>query len=327
MNTPFILGNDFGNQYQLSLVCKEDKSYIVFGDTGRQIHVYNSVGPSLIDEMGQTFRVSSIKPADSIALKLQRKRTPRKFHDSNITPLEIKVTAAEAMVLPPEQVVKVPVDVVFPKKATCLFVECMEHCNRNQEAFFGASSSLIQKEYPFLQIANFTDHPVTIQKGRLLGWVKDPNRCRDSSLNKTDQDIEKLHTHSAVIKTIVNDLLDKANPAQSGQEEEEVEGEAEGAPKTAEVPDPDPIPESELLLQINFSPDLNPEQCKELEQVVLKNKDTFGLNGHLGHYNAEVKIPLHPGAKEVSLPPFPISPEKCAAIDKQIDAWISNGVI
>ena len=51
------------------------------------------------------------------------------------------------------------------------------------------------------------------------------------------------------------------------------------------------------------------------------------MNGRLGHYNAEVKIPLRPGAKEVSLPPFPVSPEKRAAIDKQMDAWISNGVI
>ena len=33
MNTPFILGNDFGHQYQLSLIRKEDKSFLAFGDT------------------------------------------------------------------------------------------------------------------------------------------------------------------------------------------------------------------------------------------------------------------------------------------------------
>ena len=63
------------------------------------------------------------------------------------------------------------------------------------------------------------------------------------------------------------------------------------------------------------------------ENVVLKNKKTIGLNGQLGHYNAVVKIPLCPGAKEISLPPFPVSPEKRAAIDKQMDTWISTGVI
>ena len=29
MNTPFILGNDFGDQYQLSLIRKEDKSFLL----------------------------------------------------------------------------------------------------------------------------------------------------------------------------------------------------------------------------------------------------------------------------------------------------------
>ena len=93
------------------------------------------------------------------------------------------------------------------------------------------------------------------------------------------------------------------------------------------VPKPDPVLEANLLSQVNFSPDLTPEQRKELEEVVLKNKEAFGLDGRLGHYDAKVKIPLRPDAKEVSLPPFPVSPEKRAAIDKQMDTWISSGVI
>ena len=93
------------------------------------------------------------------------------------------------------------------------------------------------------------------------------------------------------------------------------------------MPDPDPIPSSELLSQVNFSPDLTPEQRQQLEQVVLENADAFGLNSRLGHYDAKVRIPLRPDAKEVSLPPFPVSPEKRAAIDKQMDTWISTGVI
>ena len=40
-----------------------------------------------------------------------------------------------------------------------------------------------------------------------------------------------------------------------------------------------------------------------------------------------MRIPLCPGAKEISLHPFPVSPEKRASIDKQMDTWISNGVI
>ena len=90
--------------------------------------------------------------------------------------------------------------------------------------------------------------------------------------------------------------------------------EAERGCKTAEVPDPDPISTLDLLSQVNFSPDLSPEKRAELEAVVLKNKDAFGLDGRLGHYDAKVRVPLRPDAKEVSLPPFPVSPEKRAAV-------------
>ena len=108
---------------------------------------------------------------------------------------------------------------------TCLLVERMEHRNRTHESFFGAPCSLIQKDNPFLQVANFTDHPATIQKGRILGWAQDPTSYLDSEHNKSEEEVTRLHAHASAIRTIVNDLLDQSNPAQSGQEEE-LEGEA-----------------------------------------------------------------------------------------------------
>ena len=69
-------------------------------------------------------------------------------------------------------------------------------------------------------------------------------------------------------------------------------GELSGGPKTAEVLDSDPIPSSTLLLQINFSLDLTPDQRSKLEVVVLEHAEAFGLDGRLGHYDAKVQIPL-----------------------------------
>ena len=136
------------------------------------------------------------------------------------------MTATEAVVIPPQTVTSVPISVAFPKDATCLLVERMEHRNRAQESFFGAPCSLIQKDNPFLQVANFTDHPATIQKGRILGWAQNPASYLDSEQSKTEEEVAHLHAHASVICTIANDLLDQSNPAQSGQEEEELEGEA-----------------------------------------------------------------------------------------------------
>lgn len=59
MTTPFILENDFADQYGLSLVCRDLKSFIVFGTSGRETEVFNSVGTPFIDEEGHTFRILS----------------------------------------------------------------------------------------------------------------------------------------------------------------------------------------------------------------------------------------------------------------------------
>ena len=43
--------------------------------------------------------------------------------------------------------------------------------------------------------------------------------------------------------------------------------------------------------------------------------------------DAKVQVPLNPGAKPISLPPFPSSPAKREVIDKQMDKWIQLGMI
>ncbi|THU88768.1 hypothetical protein K435DRAFT_679200 [Dendrothele bispora CBS 962.96] len=58
-------------------------------------------------------------------------------------------------------------------------------------------------------------------------------------------------------------------------------------------------------------------QLKGLQNVVLANKDTFGLDGKLGNHDAKVEIHLKPGSQPVSLPPFPVSPANRDIMDKQ----------
>ncbi|RDX45328.1 hypothetical protein OH76DRAFT_1327359, partial [Lentinus brumalis] len=59
-----------------------------------------------------------------------------------------------------------------------------------------------------------------------------------------------------------------------------------------------------------------------------KNKNAFSLDGRLGSVKGTTcTIPLRAGAKEISLPPFPVSPAKREVIDSQMDKWIELGVI
>ncbi|KZT50214.1 hypothetical protein CALCODRAFT_408934, partial [Calocera cornea HHB12733] len=53
----------------------------------------------------------------------------------------------------------------------------------------------------------------------------------------------------------------------------------------------------------------------------------FAFDGRLGQYPAKVRITLREGADPVSLPLYGASPAKREVIDKQIDAWWSQGVV
>ncbi len=61
MSTPFILGNDFADQYSLSIIRKDGESYLQFGESERSIRVESSTGTSLIDNQGQSFKIRTIE--------------------------------------------------------------------------------------------------------------------------------------------------------------------------------------------------------------------------------------------------------------------------
>ena len=57
MNSPFILGNDFADQYSISVIQQEGGCNLEFGDSGQRMVVENSISPPFIDEDGHAFKV------------------------------------------------------------------------------------------------------------------------------------------------------------------------------------------------------------------------------------------------------------------------------
>src|SRR6267378_4588025 len=52
MSTPFILGNDFADQYTISVIRQEGSCFIEFGDLDRKMPVNNSISPLFLNEEG-----------------------------------------------------------------------------------------------------------------------------------------------------------------------------------------------------------------------------------------------------------------------------------
>jgi hypothetical protein len=130
------------------------------------------------------------------------------------------------------------------------------------------------------------------------------------------------------VSTVASEVKDLLPTQKVELEEEDIYSEPplEGGSKTAELPE-DPVDSKQLIKVLNINPELPASKRKELQDVITRNQQAFGLDDRLGHLDQAIQIPLKAGAKEISLPPFHASPENREVIDKQMDKWIQLGVI
>ncbi|KAI0363079.1 hypothetical protein BV20DRAFT_929415, partial [Pilatotrama ljubarskyi] len=194
----------------------------------------------------------------------------------------------------------------------------------SNEQFYGAPDSLICQERPFLHISNISNEPGHIQKGDVVGIAHKPTAWLDCRGQYSSEQNAHIVAHASLLKSLAEDCATSGTHSSTTRaivpsvqlreitedvEDPLAEDPVEGGPKTSEVP-PDDTPAQALRSVIDISQELTADQRARIMQVVLRNEAAFALDGRLGTVDAKCTIPLRPGAKEVSLPPFPSSPAK-----------------
>jgi hypothetical protein len=324
MTTPFILGNDFADQYAISIIRDEEGATLQFGSSGRSLKVEASIGASMIDEQGKAFRVRCLPNLPSLTAKFKAHRKSRKIRrNAQAHANDQAVRASTDMIIPPESSKIVPVTLNFPKNSDTAYIEKIFLSNRGEEDIYAAADSLISRDNPRIHISNFSKFPVHVQAGQSIGRTHNPHTWLDNPSKISDEQLRAVTAHSLLVKSVANNLL---NPVSQDNSDPPGSDEVIGGPKTAELP-PDHVPSNKLLEEIDLSKDLTEERKEKLRKVVLENQEAFGLDGRLGHYPAKVPVPLREDTKEVSLPPFFASPAKKEVMDKQMDAWLKLEVI
>ena len=71
MTTPIILGNDFADQYSISLIREGSDSFLMFGNTGRKSKIESSVSSPLRDEEGHAFKIRVLPDFSSLRAKFK----------------------------------------------------------------------------------------------------------------------------------------------------------------------------------------------------------------------------------------------------------------
>ncbi len=340
MSTPFILGNDFADQYSISIIRRDGSSYLSFGDSDREVKVENSTAPSTVDSEGRVFKIRVLHEVSSRMARARAHRKSQKMrrrHQRFTSRGEVRSEAR--VVIPPETTVKVPVKAHFPSQHTSLFIERNIQQQGEGDRFYGSPDSLIDSINPFIHISNFSDLPVILEKGKLVATSHNPRNWLDRQLGGSKE--AESETYATFIKDIIKargnpascrairtetEITSKAHQNAYAEDDPASTDPVEGGPKTAETA-PDFIAATTMLSNLDMSPDLSPENRQRLETIVLRNKLAFGLDGKLGIHDARVEVRLKPNSQPVSLPPFPVSPANREVMNKQIDSWIQLGVI
>ncbi len=71
MTTPFILGNNFADQYSISIIRQGGESILTFGDTGCELKVSSSTSPTFLDKEGRTF---TVRKQPDVSARISRSR-------------------------------------------------------------------------------------------------------------------------------------------------------------------------------------------------------------------------------------------------------------
>ena len=152
MSTPIILGNDFADQYSISVIGQEWSCMIEFGDSDRRMPMNNSVSPPFLDKVGHTFKLHVLNSsAKSTHRKNQRFKCKNKFREHNRN-----VGSAIKIIIPPETSVAVPVLANFPSGLNCLYIKKVFSTNQNADDMYAPPDSLILKKNYSLHIVNFS---------------------------------------------------------------------------------------------------------------------------------------------------------------------------
>ena len=123
MSTPFILGNNFADQYSISLLREDGESTLLFGKSGRSRRVHSLVTSTFLNEDGHTFKVRVRPDFSTRIIKAKAHRKSQKLkHWSHHRMKENYIRAASLAQVAPGSTRLVKIQANFTSNSDMIFV-------------------------------------------------------------------------------------------------------------------------------------------------------------------------------------------------------------
>ena len=200
MTMPFILGNNFANQYSISIIRKEGECHLDFGRSQRHLKVESLVDSAYLADQGLTFKVRVIPnfAAQNFRIKIHCKNQKNK-RKQRLHQMSAEVHAVKRTVIPPMTSKLTMVETYFSNASETLFVERKILCSGHSNNVFGSPDSMISVERPYLHVSNFSNMPVTVAEGQVLGIARNPCNWLDQKNMLSKEFMIQMETHADLI--------------------------------------------------------------------------------------------------------------------------------
>ncbi|RXW12198.1 hypothetical protein EST38_g13657 [Candolleomyces aberdarensis] len=338
MTTDFLLGNDFAEQYDLTIERKEGETFIRFGDLDLPVEAILT-DPRLtvfMDEEGKSFKVLTLPEHSS---KVGRNRAHRKAQvRRRQAKKKFSLHAARSKFeyrIAPKSTKLIQIESSFPTGSTSCVFERTAFTNSTPDEIYTIPETILSREKPFVWVTNFSKLPITISNGQLLGYLIDSNKLYTPVNQIPKEESERISRLSLLVRKLNSSQHSNYTLSQKEEHESTISKEetdlqqnlpVEGGPKTGEVPE-ETVRSEELGEEIDISKALNEEERERMGEVLRRNSDAFAIDGRLGNYAEEVEIPMKELTKPISIPPYPLSPANRETVNDQMDTWLKLEVI
>ena len=148
MTTPVILGNDFADQFSISIVQDESTTYLLFGDSGQWTKIHNSIGHSSRRRCTvHTFKIRTIPNLPSLLAKFKAHLHAKKRQIRNRI-LDSNIRASKEITIPPHTAALVLITLFFLRNSDCIYVEKIIYLNKRLEDCYGPTNCLVNRDNP-----------------------------------------------------------------------------------------------------------------------------------------------------------------------------------
>jgi len=198
MNAPLILGNDFADQYSLSIIRDNGSTSLKLGDSGHTIPLDSSVDSAFLD----------IKALRAEAMAAQHRRDNHQRR-RNRGPTQVMIK--ESTLLPPWTIKKVVIHLTKPLEQQGIFVPHIRNPSKFQNATF--IDSIITNQTNCLHVTNDTDTPIYLDPSDSIGTIENEDYYDQEPSANLDQVQVFFNFVNSVLKAKEPEILDPKEQA------------------------------------------------------------------------------------------------------------------